>query len=253
MGRHGGYGWVRDTHDHRDYAYGAPGTFLTNLPAAVDLSTDPAMPPVWDQGQLGSCTAHGTLAAFLWASAKGNVGDPMLSRLQLYWNTRSLEGTTAQDAGGQIRDAIKATAVGIAPEDAWPYDIARFAVAPSAEVIQAGRDNVGVQYARVDQDLTHMRACLADGYPIVIGFTVYESFESSDVAESGQVPMPADGEEVLGGHCVAIVGYDDARQTFKIRNSWGTGWGAAGYCWMPYAFLTDPNFASDFWTIRKVT
>ncbi len=87
----------------------------------------------------------------------------------------------------------------------------------------------------------------------MLGFTVYESFESQTVAESGIVPMPTTGEKIVGGHCVVAVGYDDTKRAFIIRNSWGTGWGIQGYCYMPYEYLTASNLSSDFWTIRSVT
>ena len=98
-----------------------------------------------------------------------------------------------------------------------------------------------------------MRGCIASGFPFVFGFTVYESFESQEVAQTGIVPMPSPGESVLGGHCVVAVGYDDTQRTFIIRNSWGTGWGEQGYCHMPYEYLISPHLSSDFWTIRSVT
>jgi C1A family cysteine protease len=98
-----------------------------------------------------------------------------------------------------------------------------------------------------------MRGCLANGYPFVFGFTVYQSFESAAVAQTGIVPMPAPGEQVLGGHCVLAVGYDDNQRRFIVRNSWGPSWGVAGYCTMPYEYLINPNLASDFWTLRSVS
>jgi C1A family cysteine protease len=88
---------------------------------------------------------------------------------------------------------------------------------------------------------------LATGLPIVIGFTVYESFESSTVASTGMVPMPGHHEKQVGGHCVVLVGYDDSQSMFIVRNSWGTSWGMAGYFMMPYAYLTNPRLSSDFW------
>jgi C1A family cysteine protease len=72
------------------------------------------------------------------------------------------------------------------------------------------------------------------------------------VAQTGIVPMPSPQEQLLGGHCVVAVGYDDAQQRFIVRNSWGEGWGKNGYCTMPYAYLTDTDLSSDFWTIRLV-
>jgi C1A family cysteine protease len=48
------------------------------------------------------------------------------------------------------------------------------------------------------------------------------------------------------------VGYDDSQQRFIVRNSWGTGWGMAGYFTIPYAYLTQSDLSDDFWTIRVV-
>jgi C1A family cysteine protease len=97
-----------------------------------------------------------------------------------------------------------------------------------------------------------MKGCLASGYPFVFGFTVYDSFESQQVANTGIVPMPASGESVVGGHAVMAVGYDDSQHRFIVRNSWGSGWGMQGYFTIPYAYLTEANLSSDFWTIRLV-
>ena len=98
-----------------------------------------------------------------------------------------------------------------------------------------------------------MRGCLASGYPFVLGFTVYSSFESAEVARTGVLSMPGTNEDVVGGHAVLAVGYDDSTQTFLVRNSWGTSWGQAGYFTIPYAYLTTRGLSSDFWTIRIVT
>jgi len=56
-------------------------------------------------------------------------------------------------------------------------------------------------------------------------FRVYESFQSREVARTGEVPMPGPDEEALGGHAVLAVGYDDATGRFLVRNSWGPGLG----------------------------
>ena len=40
---------------------------------------------------------------------------------------------------------------------------------------------------------------------------------------------------MLGNHCVLIVGYDDVNQCFIVKNSWGTGWGEAGYFRIAYS------------------
>ncbi len=108
------------------------------------------------------------------------------------------------------------------------------------------------RYLSVPVDLVQMKACLAAGFPFIVGFTVYESFESDQVASSGHVPMPGPDEAVIGGHAVLCLGYDNASQVFICQNSWGTGWGMQGFFTMPYAYLTDQNLADDFWSIRLV-
>jgi C1A family cysteine protease len=81
---------------------------------------------------------------------------------------------------------------------------------------------------------------------------VYDSFESPEVASTGEVPMPGADEQLRGGHAVLAVGYDDSTQRFLVRNSWGDQWGDGGYFTMPYEYLTNPDLAQDFWAIYVV-
>ena len=94
---------------------------------------------------------------------------------------------------------------------------------------------------------------LAGGRPVVFGFTVYESFESQEVASSGVLPMPDPKENVVGGHAVMLVGYDDAEDRFRVRNSGGYRLGQNGYFQMPYLYVTSPSLASDFWVVQKTS
>jgi len=244
------YGWLRDIPDQRDHLYAAPPAILTALPPSVDLRNQ--CPPVYDQGQLGSCTANGIAGAIQFERIKQNLKPDFIpSRLFIYYNERVIEHTVNSDSGAMIRDGIKSVATqGDCPESEWPYDITKFAVKPPPNDYKDAHRYKTVQYQKLVSSLNQLKGCLASGYPIVFGFTVYDSFESPQVAQTGVVPMPGPTEQVLGGHCVVAVGYDDSQQRFLVRNSWGTGWGIQGYCTMPYAYLTDPNLASDFWTIR---
>jgi C1A family cysteine protease len=250
---HGGFGWIPDLPDARDYSYGAPlMRFPLGLPPAVDLRAQ--CPPVYDQGQLGSCTANAIAGAIEFDQQKQGTKEFVPSRLFIYYNERVIEGTVNQDAGAQIRDGIKSVAkLGAPPETDWPYDIANFAEKPPKQAYRDARGDLVSSYARVVQNLTQMQGCLAAGYPFVFGFTVYESFESQEVASTGIVPMPGPGERVVGGHAVVAVGYDDTKRWFVIRNSWGNVWGDKGYCYMSYEYLLRPNLADDLWIIRSVT
>ena len=246
------FGWIRDLPDQRDHLYAAPVAALTALPPKVDLRDQ--CPPVYDQGKLGSCTANGIAGAMQFERMKQKLTPNFVpSRLFIYYNERVMEHTVASDSGAMIRDGVKSVAKqGDCSEDSWPYIAEKFADKPAAACYHEAVRYKVVQYQRLVQTLNQMKGCLADGYPIVFGFTVYESFESQEVASTGKVPMPGPSEQVLGGHCVVAVGYDDAQQSFIVRNSWGDQWASKGYCTMPYAYLTDPNLSSDFWTLRLV-
>ncbi|MGA7914550.1 MAG: C1 family peptidase [Candidatus Acidiferrales bacterium] len=252
MPRHS-YGWVRDLPDQRDFMFAAPVANMAALPPNKDLR--PGCPKeVYDQGQLGSCTANAIAGALEFDQIK--QADPTIftpSRLFIYYNERVIEGTVSTDSGAQIRDGIKCVGqIGACPETDWAYDITKFAQKPPAPAFQDAKLGKALQYQRVPQVLSQMKGCLASGYPFVFGFTVYESFESDQVAKTGVAPMPAQGEKVLGGHAVLAVGYDDASQRFIVRNSWGPVWGMGGYFTFPYAYLTDANLSDDFWTVRLV-
>jgi len=246
------FGWVPDLPDARDHVYSAPIPLMGAMPTKVDLR--PSSPPVLNQGQLGSCTANSIANAHRFdqmKQAKGKSFPP--SRLFIYYNERDMEGTVNEDAGAMIRDGIKSIAqLGVCDEAEWPYNIAKFTNKPTATCYKDALEHQALSYQRVTQTLSQMKGCLASGFPFVFGFTVYESFESPAVAKSGNVDLPAPGEKVLGGHAVLCVGYDDTKQRFTVMNSWGTDWGQKGFFTIPYAYLTDDNLASDFWTVRIV-
>lgn len=246
------YGWIHDIPDRRDHLYAAPRAALAELPPKVDLRQN--CPPVYDQGDLGSCTANGIAGAIQYDRMKQKLNPNFIpSRLFIYYNERVIEHTVNSDSGAQVRDGIKVVAKeGDCPETEWPYDITKFADKPSAKCFKDALKYKAVQYQRVVQNLNQMKGCLASGYPFVYGFTVYESFESQAVANTGIVPMPASSEAVVGGHCVLAVGYDDSEQRFIARNSWGSTWGMQGYFTVPYAYLSDSSLSSDFWTIRVI-
>ena len=245
-----GYGWVPDLPDHRDLLYGAVRKVPRKLPASIDLR--PHCSPVEDQGDLGSCTGNAIAGAVEFLEKKDGVAFVHVSRLFIYYNERAIEHTVQSDSGAMIRDGIKSLVKqGVCSEKKWPYVIAKFAAKPPAACYTEAQQHQATAYARL-QTVDEMRTCLAEGYPFVFGITVYESFESQQVAKSGVVPMPSrTREKMLGGHAVLAVGYSDAQQRFLVRNSWGTNWGMRGYFTLPYAYVGDRNLSDDFWTIRR--
>jgi len=242
------YGWVPDLPDQRDYMYVATFHVPAQLPSAVDLRAQ--CPPVEDQGNLGSCTANALAGALEFLELKDKKPPVDFSRLFIYYNERALERTIKSDSGAQLRDGIKTLAKqGVCSEKKWPYVVSKFDVKPTPSCYKDAADHQITSYHRI-ASLDEMRACLADGYPFVLGFTVYESFESQQAAHTGVLNMPQPGEKAVGGHAVTAVGYNDSEKRFTIRNSWGTSWGLQGYFTMPYDYISNHNLARDFWAIR---
>ncbi len=265
---HFGMGWIPDLPDQRDYLYATPPSVSKQLPDLTDLRKK--CPPVYNQECLGSCTANAIAAAVEFEQIRQNKKDAFMpSRLFIYYNERAKEGTVNSDSGAQVRDGIKSLGKqGVCPEKEWPYAVGtckvlsydssgnpvydtgtKFKQKPSASCYKDALKYEATQYQRVTNVLPQLKGCLAEGYPIVFGFTVYESFYN--IGSNGIMPLPASGEQVVGGHAVLAVGYNEAKQLFIVRNSWGTAWGANGYFYMPYAFITSNN-CNDFWTIRIV-
>jgi C1A family cysteine protease len=243
---------VYDCDRHVEHAkkllLGAPYTTAddaTKLPPAVDLRSDCTQ--VYDQGQLGACTgfasAHGLLEFLL---KKTHGTSPAMSPLYVYYYERVAENTVNLDAGAQICDAIAVLLhEGCATEATDPYYVENFKIHPSTEA-EAEAGKYKIKTATHLHTLQDMKHCLASGNAFIGGISVYASFESEMVARTGNVPMPQAGEEILGGHAITIVGYNDQNQTFIMRNSWSSSWGVGGYCLLSYAYIQ--NYGSDFWT-----
>lgn len=235
-----------DMSDPRDKIYTPPADVL-DRPLHVNLNT--LCGPLFNQLSLGSCTgnAWSSMMFFIYRRKDPSWTDPF-SRLFLYFGGREELGTIYEDSGAMIRDGAKWMAkYGVCPESMWPYDIKRFRDRPTIDCYKAAGNLRITEYFRITS-LDGMIACLAEGYPIVFGMMLYDSF--NEAGKTGVARLPKKGEQLLGGHALLIVGYDLERQVFIVRNSWGH-WGKNGTFEVPFTYLATPGLADDFWTVRK--
>jgi C1A family cysteine protease len=243
------YGWKPEPIDGSKMLMGVSAP-ISGIPNSVDLT--PHMPPVFDQGQTNSCTGNGLSEAIACAMSYHNNEKFIPSRLFIYYNERLIEGSENQDCGGIIHDGIRGCNLhGMVDESTWPFDINNIEVKPPQNIYDIAIKDKIKFYAPIDNTkIETLKATLAHGYPIVFGFTVYSAFESEEVAKTGILNMPQNGEEIIGGHCINLIGFSDEKEMFLCRNSWGPNWGQNGNFWMPFDYVTNPNLASDFWIIR---
>lgn len=249
------YGWQPDLPNPQDKTLRLSTRVAVSLPQYVDLRNKLSKIPIINQGNLGSCTACAVSTAHMAAQIiEKKLLAIVPSKLFIYYNEREMEGSVSYDSGAQIRDGIKSVVKqGVCSEKDWPYNISRFKVKPTAIAYKNAQNYQGLQYERLDNRiLDQLLTVLAQGYPFVFGFTVYESFESQAVAKTGLYAPDSTKEEVLGGHAVTCFGYDQKDKTFLIRNSWGPNWGMAGYFRMKFSDMTNPNMCDDFWLLRTV-
>ena len=241
------YHWVPDKIDNRDYKYLVMNKTSRNV---VDLRIHCS--PIEDQGNLGSCTGQAIAGAIeLLNKRTGKQND--VSRLYIYYYERELIGTIHYDSGAYIRDGIKVTNKKGAPlEKFWPYNIRLFRNTPNAAANNDASKRKVTLYERVN-DHDGCIDAITNGYPVIIGFYVYSSFESRQVSKTGIMPYPnTKRERLLGGHAVLLVGYDKAKKVYIARNSWGPSWGDKGYFYMPFQVIQDKGMSSDFWIIKSV-
>jgi C1A family cysteine protease len=240
---------LRDKYDARDYIY-TPPTAPAPAPALVDLRRWASA--IEDQGSLGSCTGQAIAGAVELVDRKVWKQNLEISRLFIYYEERVLLGTWAvnTDSGAYIRDGLKVVnKLGAPIERLWPYDITRFKIKPTTTAYSDASRRKVTAYQRC-LDFTAVKAAVAAGNPVVIGFSVYSSFYALN--STGIMTYPnLERERYLGGHAVCIVGYRDIDSRFIVRNSWGPGWGDNGYFYMPYEVIQNPAMAFDFWVISK--
>jgi len=246
MNKHINYGWVPDIPDQRDFLYRAIKPII-RLPKKVDLRNNCSL--VEDQKSLGSCTAQALAGNMEFLDNLPDSKYIDISRLFIYYNERVLMDSVDYDSGASLRDGIKCLKnYGACKEALWPYKIDKFTRKPSQKCYQEAKKRCIKSYHRIN-NLNEMFTCLAEGYPFVFGFSVYESFQSQKVARTGVVNMPKRKEKIIGGHAVMAVGFIQSQKRFIVRNSWGKSWGMDGYFTMPYKYLE--TLAGDFWTIRR--
>lgn len=233
----------------KDYRAAFPAA---NVPDRVDLRqhcTD-----VEQQGQIGSCTANAVVGAVEYHYKRRDGQSPDLSRMFVYYNTRQMKGAVPFDCGAQIREAMASLlAFGACREEIWPYNPMLFAVRPPQQAYDEAVSHEAVQYARVD-GVQGAIAALAQELPVVFGASIPERLFIA-AERTGVMPDLTPEErnrQMMGGHSMLLVGYENRERRFIVRNSWGEAWGDRGYCYIPYDVMECCAGPDEYWVIAEL-
>ncbi len=234
--------------------YAAAESEVKTLPAKVDLRS--LLSPVEDQGQLSSCVANAVAGAYEYLVKRHREDDDYdVSRLFIYYNARAKEGDVNEDGGSVIADAIQSLREdGACSEVTWPYEEDSVNEEPGQDAYDEAANFLVEDMQLVPCTLEAWKNALAEGYPVIFGLGLYDSFDKQ--RKKGLVPVPSPKEAARdshAGHSMLCVGYSDPDKVFIVRNSWGPDWGDNGYCYIPYDYLMSEKYNDgDSWIIRQL-
>lgn len=203
-----------------------------------------------------SCVANTFVGAYEYLAKRelGESGD--VSRLFLYYNSRARHNNQHEDSGTLMYCAIESLIEhGACCEELWPNNEATIFEAPDQSAYENAVNFTITEAEFIETDLDVWRHTLAEGYPIAFALNLFESFNSA-TENRGRISLPKKSEharETHAWHAMLCVGYSDKDRMFIVRNSWGAEWGNEGYCYVPYDYVTHPDYnGHDSWIIKSV-
>lgn len=221
------------------------------LPGSFDLRNVGGgnyVTPIRDQGHCGSCVAFAVVGS-MESTAEYTRGapnfDPDLSEGQLFNVLAKARGYTC--ATGSWPDDLfaDAAATGITFEDYAPYKDDGTVVVnadwPNRLAKAVGVTNLTGNPAAMKQHI-YTRGAIA------ACFVVYQDFFSY----TGGVYRHTTGQ-VAGGHCIAIIGWDDTQGCWIGKNQWGPGWGDHGFFRIAYGDSFIEDYPGDRATVLGCT
>ncbi|UCH95466.1 MAG: C1 family peptidase [Candidatus Aminicenantes bacterium] len=236
---------IEDPPDYRDWNVETAHPSVTSisareiLPPRIDYSDE--TPEVGDQGDYGSCVG--------WAAVRGlrewmyqkKSGNKVSLSIRFVWmaakETDHFEiNSFVANAGTSLKTAFKVLKKYGVPEAGYYKDDQELIFFRSLKekrdfFYNASKFRIYNYYMLTTNEMRKFH--LAKIGPFVVTVPIDETWQS--VGADGIIPD--EGEDpTIGGHALLVVGYDDDRQLFRFKNSWGKAWGDKGFGYFSYKY-----------------
>ena len=214
--------------------YVAPSSFTSKVAASIIL----AHPPIGDQGQQGSCVGWGTATTraidtyYAKNSNSWSNSTNIMSAAYIYNQVKVSDCSS----GAYVTDALNLLkSQGVCTYSLMTYTDANCSKQPNNTQKQdAGTRKIAKWSSIRKSDVASIKSVLNQNKPLVIAVQVDDLFENG--GDANHIWKKNNGR-TLGGHCITIVGYDDAKNAFYVQNQWGANWGASGMIWIDYGMF----------------
>ncbi|MBP1164141.1 MAG: C1 family peptidase [Chryseobacterium culicis] len=194
----------------------------------------PNTPPILNQGQEGSCVAFATAYAAASTLEHNFKGITNPRSPEYVYNQIKLSGCPNGTYISRGLNLIKDQ--GVCSWNEMPYTDVECSTQPNTTQKSAASTHKFTTWATIDKtNINNVKTLLSMNLPIIIAVTVDGSFDN--LSSANNWIWKSHSGAVRGGHAICVVGYDDAKQAFKVQNSWGTSWGDHGFFWINYAFF----------------
>jgi len=224
---------------------------IKSLPASVDLSN--GLPPVGNQGSQGSCASWSSVyyyKSFQEGKERGwDLGTTNHQFSPAYTYNQIVNGNCSNGSSFPQNFEILKTQ-GSDTLDIFPYNQYNCSTQPNSSQIEAAYPYRIISYEYLfingNVNIDNLKSYLASGDIFVVAIPVYYNFYNIPNDPNYVYDSPSGSYQ--GGHGMAVVGYNDNLQAFKVVNSWGTNWGYSGFANLSYNFIQ--NYAWEAWSME---
>lgn len=218
----------------------------TMLPRVFSLKE--LFPPVYTQ-VWGSCTANAVCACDHYYYHHNTDWKPSCTFNYYLSRRKSGYKNSKKDEGSCVEFALDVCRkYGVCNSKVWANE-EPFYKRPSKEAFENGLYGKEITTYYQVKNLSQIKKAIYNGYPVVIAVAwVFKDYDENFVMNT---PTKKEIDKCTSGHAIVVVGYDDDKKLFEIRNSWSDKWANKGYAFISYDVMKKVIWFEDSYAVVK--